>query len=161
MSKGSYLDLIDTLDQDSRTGEVLPILTYTISIAEVFMFSAITWNRHRIHYDKDRAIKEGHEGVLVQRGFIGNILCRYINEIFIDPKIEKLHWKVLNSTLAGSTLTASGIISKSIRTVDGMKLQLMLVLSNDLKVQVCQGSAEVHQSIQHDIRLFPIIPYKN
>lgn len=147
MLKGSYPLSIDSLDSASYDGESLPVLTYTISIAEVFMFSAITWNRHRIHYDKDQAIKEGHDGVLVQRGLIGNILCRYITDILFEPVIKSLNWKVLSSTLAGSTLRASGLIGRSIKTVNGMELDLTLVLSNVREELVCQASADLSLAI--------------
>lgn len=124
-------------------GESLPISTYTISIAEVFMFSAVTWNRHSIHYDKDQAIKEGHKGVLIQRGLIGNILCRYINDIFFYPDISNLHWKVIKSTSANSTLTASGLIDRSAKTSKGMEINISLKLSNDCNIPVCQASAVI------------------
>lgn len=160
MLKGNYSLPLDLLDPASSEGELLPMLTYTVSTAEVFMFSAITWNRHRIHYDKDQAIKEGHDGVLVQRGLIGNILCRYIMDIFIEPVIKKLNWKVLSSTLAGSTLTASGLIAQSTKTVIGMELNLTLLLSNGDE-KVCQASAEIHELISRPDRPFTILSYKN
>jgi hydroxyacyl-ACP dehydratase HTD2-like protein with hotdog domain len=145
MLKSSHPIPLYSLDPAScEEGASLPIFTYTISIAEVFMFSAITWNRHRIHYDKDQAIREGHDGVLVQRGLIGNILCRYIYDIFIEADISNLNWKVIKSTLADSTLTASGLIAGSAKTVNGVELNLTLRLSNDSNVLVCQASAVVH-----------------
>jgi hydroxyacyl-ACP dehydratase HTD2-like protein with hotdog domain len=41
---------------------------------QLFMFSAITWNRHAIHYDRQSAREEGLPDVVVQRALIGNFL---------------------------------------------------------------------------------------
>ena len=37
----------------------IPELTVCPDRAQIFMFSAVTWNRHHIHYSKDAAVSEG------------------------------------------------------------------------------------------------------
>lgn len=160
MSRGSSAESIDLIDNGTRNGDSLPIRKYTVTIAEVFMFSAITWNRHRLHYDKDQAIKEGHDGVLVQRGLIGNVLSRYIANVLMNPVIRKLHWKVLKSTLAGSTLIASGSIAGSTNTMNG-ELNLTLKLSNSCGEIVCQASAVVLETEYRTYSQASNSPYKN
>ena len=56
----------------------IPELTVCPDYVQVFMFSAITWNRHHIHYSKDAALSEGLPDVVVQRALIGNFLARLI-----------------------------------------------------------------------------------
>ena len=37
---------------DLRVGDPLPALAFEVSAAQIFMYSAIPWNRHQIHYNQ-------------------------------------------------------------------------------------------------------------
>lgn len=55
-----------TEPQTAAPGDELPELSTTVSRAQLFFFSAATYNGHRIHYDRDWATGvEGHPDVLV------------------------------------------------------------------------------------------------
>lgn len=48
-------------------GMQLPCMRRTYGNLEVFLFSAATWNAHRVHYDRQYAVeREGHSDLLVQ-----------------------------------------------------------------------------------------------
>lgn len=50
-----------------RAGAQLPRQQRTYGNLEVFLFSAATWNAHRVHYDRQYAVEtEGHTDLLVQ-----------------------------------------------------------------------------------------------
>jgi hydroxyacyl-ACP dehydratase HTD2-like protein with hotdog domain len=51
---------------------------------QLFMFSAITWNRHAIHYDRQRAREEGLPDVVVQRALIGNFFAQLLDQWLQD-----------------------------------------------------------------------------
>ncbi|GAA0710803.1 hypothetical protein Drose_24765 [Dactylosporangium roseum] len=52
--------------QTAQPGDELPVLETTVSRAQLFFFSAATYNGHRIHYDRDWATTvEGHPDILV------------------------------------------------------------------------------------------------
>ena len=88
---------------------VLPELVVVPTATQIFMFSAITWNRHRIHFDKEAAIEEGHKDVVVQRALIGNFLARLLEQWLADRgAVRELSWKVLNSALPDRRLRCQG-----------------------------------------------------
>jgi hydroxyacyl-ACP dehydratase HTD2-like protein with hotdog domain len=89
----------------------LPELAVTPDRTQVFMFSAATWNRHHIHFDKDAALAEGHAGVVVQRGLIGNFLSRLVTNWLGDRgEIRELSWKVVRSAQPNRTLLCQGAV---------------------------------------------------
>lgn len=88
---------------------------------QIFMFSAATWNRHRIHYDKDAALDEGLPDVVVQRSLIGNFFARLLTQWLGDTgDIRVLSWRVLASVVPGVTLRCAGQVL-AIETVEGVR----------------------------------------
>jgi hydroxyacyl-ACP dehydratase HTD2-like protein with hotdog domain len=100
-------------DSDDWRGLELPVpipeLVVRPDHMQVFMFSAVTWNRHRIHYDKDAALADGHPDIVVQRGLIGDFLARLLTEWLGDSgEIRQLSWRVHQSAIPGQALHCSG-----------------------------------------------------
>jgi hydroxyacyl-ACP dehydratase HTD2-like protein with hotdog domain len=80
---------------------------------QIFMFSAVTWNRHHIHYSKDAAISEGLPDIVVQRALIGNFFARLItNWVADNAELRKLTWKVTRSALPGKDIICRGKIKE-------------------------------------------------
>ena len=80
---------------------------------QLFMFSAITWNRHAIHYDRQRAREEGLPDVVVQRALIGNFFAQLLDQWLQDRgEIQRLEWKVVHSAIPGDILTCSGVVKR-------------------------------------------------
>ena len=87
----------------------IPQLVVTPDHTQIFMFSAATWNRHRIHYSKDAALAEGLPDVVVQRALIGNFFSRLLTDWLGDAgDILELSWKVSASAVPGKTLYCQG-----------------------------------------------------
>jgi hydroxyacyl-ACP dehydratase HTD2-like protein with hotdog domain len=87
----------------------LPELIVTPTHAQVFMFSAATWNRHHIHYSKDAALAEGLPDVVVQRALIGNFFARMLTDALAGVgEICELSWKMISSAVPGSALRVHG-----------------------------------------------------
>jgi hydroxyacyl-ACP dehydratase HTD2-like protein with hotdog domain len=90
----------------------LPELTVTPTHTQLFMFSAVTWNRHHIHYSKDAAMAEGLPDVVVQRALLGNFLARALTDWLGDAgELRELSWKVLSSATPGRTLRCQGEVT--------------------------------------------------
>ena len=76
----------------------LPDLVVTPSRIQIFMFSAVTWNRHLIHYSDAAAKIDGHADVVVQRGLLGNFLARQLTAWIGDAGcLRRLTWRVTSS----------------------------------------------------------------
>ncbi len=66
--------------EDVAVGDELPVATRNASRAQLHLYSAATWNPHRIHYDVDYARSEGHPDILVH----GPLQGAWITQFFTD-----------------------------------------------------------------------------
>jgi hydroxyacyl-ACP dehydratase HTD2-like protein with hotdog domain len=65
-------------------GDELPVMHKNASRAELFLYSAASFNPHRIHYDRDYAEFEGHQDILVHGPMQGAWLTQYLTD-WIGP----------------------------------------------------------------------------
>jgi hydroxyacyl-ACP dehydratase HTD2-like protein with hotdog domain len=71
----------------------MPPLIKTPSRVQLFMYSAISWNLHRIHYDKEYAASEGHQDVLVHGPLQGAFLGQYMTDWGgPEARLRKIGW---------------------------------------------------------------------
>ena len=90
-------------------GMQIPELVVRPDHAQVFMFSAVTWNRHHIHYSKDAALREGLPDIVVQRGLIGNFLARLLTDWAGDKVVlRRLAWRMVRSAVVDSEIVCRG-----------------------------------------------------
>jgi hydroxyacyl-ACP dehydratase HTD2-like protein with hotdog domain len=90
----------------------LPELEVVPDHMHVFMFSAVTWNRHHIHYSKDAAVAEGLPDVVVQRALLGDYLARALGDWAGDEgDLRELSWQVRSSTTPDARLRCQGSVT--------------------------------------------------
>ena len=69
--------------EDVSVDEDMPTMVKTPTSAQLFMYSAISWNVHRIHYDVEYARTEDHPTVLVhgplQGAFLGQFMTDWVS----------------------------------------------------------------------------------
>lgn len=122
----------------------IPELIVCPDRTQIFMFSAITWNRHHIHYSKDDAVREGLSDIVVQRGLIGNFLARLItNWIGDSAELRKLTWKVTRSTLPGKEIVCRAKIKDRINSEDEKYLICEVTASNENDELIASGEAKI------------------
>ena len=122
----------------------IPELTVCPNHTQVFMFSAVTWNRHQIHYSKDAAINEGLPDIVVQRALIGNLLARLItNWIGDSAELRKLAWKVTRSAVPGKDIVCRGKIRERIDSEDEKYLICEVTASDQNGELIASGDAKV------------------
>jgi hydroxyacyl-ACP dehydratase HTD2-like protein with hotdog domain len=128
----------------------IPELVVCPDYAQVFMFSAITWNRHHIHYNKDAAIREGLPDIVIQRGLIGNFLARLItNWIGESAELRKLAWKVTRSALPGRNIVCRGKIKEIKDAEEDKYLICEVTVSNENDELISSGEAKVVFTVNH------------
>ena len=71
-------------------GDVLPPLKHTATALQLFRYSAVTWNPHRIHFDESYARQEGHAGLALHSHLRAALALRCITE-GLGPQ-----WQVTN-----------------------------------------------------------------
>jgi hydroxyacyl-ACP dehydratase HTD2-like protein with hotdog domain len=128
----------------------IPELIVRPDRTQIFMFSAITWNRHLIHYSKDAAISEGLPDIVVQRALIGNFLARLITDWVGDSaELRRLTWKVTRSALPGRDIVCRGKIKEKIDS-DGDKCLICEVTAyNENDELIASGDATVVFTVNH------------
>ena len=73
-----------------QVGDTLPLLKHTATPFQLFRYSAVTWNPHRIHFDEPYAREEGHDGVALHSHLRAALALRCVTE-GLGPE-----WQVAN-----------------------------------------------------------------
>ena len=63
-----------------EVGDLLPPLTHTVTPFQLFRYSAVTWNPHRIHFDAQHACEEGHAGLALHSHLRAALALRAVTE---------------------------------------------------------------------------------
>ncbi|QLL08265.1 MaoC/PaaZ C-terminal domain-containing protein [Mycobacterium vicinigordonae] len=99
--------------EDIETGSEITSLTVTVTETQMFLFSAATYNGHRIHYDKVWARDvEGYDNVLVQGPLQAALLSRALTD-WIGGDGRLVRFSVQNRAIAypGQELTFGGVVT--------------------------------------------------
>lgn len=127
---------------DLAVGFELPVVVRNASRVQLFLYSAATWNPHRIHYDADYARFEGHQDVIVHGPLQGAWLSQYLTD-WAGPlgRLVNLSWQNRASALPEQDYEFHGwitainddVVSLEVReqTVDGV-----VVMPGEAKVQL-------------------------
>jgi len=99
-------------------GYEIPPLIKKPTYTQLFMFSAITWNRHLIHYNVEYARRDGLPDVAIHRALIGNYLAQLLSDwVGADGKVAKIQWNVRAVAVPGDILVSRGRVLK--KRIDG------------------------------------------
>jgi acyl dehydratase len=107
--------------EDVKVGTTVTALVKRPTTVQLFRFSAITWNAHRIHYDKGYAMSEGYPDVLVQSHLHGCFLAQAVTD-WAGPRARLLGFRWQNRGIAvpGDVLTCTGSVVKTeVRNANG------------------------------------------
>lgn len=120
-----------------RVGDELPALTKEPTAVQLFRYSAITWNAHRIHYDKDYAATEGYPDVLVQSHLHGAFLTQLCTDwMGTGGRLRELELSVRRFAVPGQRLTCAGRIT-DLRTEDGRGVVTIELAETNPDGEVC------------------------
>jgi hydroxyacyl-ACP dehydratase HTD2-like protein with hotdog domain len=123
-----------------EVGDAIPELSRSPTTVQLFEFSAVTWNAHRIHYDAAYARTEGYADVLVQSHLHACFLSQAVRQGVVDrPRLERLGWQNRRTAVAGDELTISGRVA----AVDGGRVELELEERNQRGELCVKGWATV------------------
>jgi len=108
--------------EDISVGDDLPDTVKVPTRAQLFMYSAITWNIHRIHYDDAYAKTEGHPMVLVHGPLQGAFFGQYMTD-WAAPggRLKKISYSNRGIALPDEPYIIKGEVTGK-RIEDGMHL---------------------------------------
>ncbi len=121
--------------EDVEVGLELPPLRKTPSNTLLFLYSAITWNPQRIHFDKDFTIGEGYKDIVVHgplRGaFLSQLLTHWIGD---EGVLKKMSYANRDIAYVNEPLACKGTVTrKSIESGQGL-------VECDIWVENAQGA---------------------
>lgn len=100
--------------EDIKVGTAITALVKHPTAVQLFRFSAMTWNAHRIHYDKPYATTEGYPDVLVQSHLHGSFLAQMVTDwAGPDARLVGFRWQNRGIAIPGDVLTCTGTVVKT------------------------------------------------
>jgi len=99
-------------------GRIVGPREFTADEIDLFRFSAVTWNAHRIHYDAPRAAAEGLPGLPVQAHLHGAWFAQVARSVAgPTARLRSLSWANRAPVVAGERVEISGTVDG---TADGL-----------------------------------------
>lgn len=112
----------------------------TPSTLQLFLFSSVTRNPHRIHYDLPYAQMEGYPNLLVHGPLQWAVVASTIAEWFWGyGTLRRLSLRSVAPAYVGASLTVRGVVSEA----SGSTCRLEVWMENDSGERTTVGTAEV------------------
>ena len=123
-------------------GTELGPLRHTPTNVQLFRYSAVTWNAHRIHYDQEYADFEGHPGVLVHSHLHAALMLRMVTETLGESwEVSKVMYRMRHSSIPGTELVETARVA----SIDGDRMVLD-VSEHDSEGNLClEGTVTVER----------------
>lgn len=95
-----------------EVGDSFGPVTVRPTEVQLFRFSAVTWNAHRIHYDLPHARAEGYPGILVQSHLHGCFLAQAVLT-WGGPgsRLLRFSWQNRGIAVPGDQLACTGTVT--------------------------------------------------
>jgi len=130
--------------EDVAVGSEIPSLVKVPTTVQLFRYSAVTWNAHRIHYEREYAQREGHPDILVQAHLHGAFLTQMVTD-WLGPRgrLLAIGWSNRGRAVPGDTLRCTGRVTG--KRVEGARhlVELELVETNQRGEVCARGGATV------------------
>lgn len=130
---------------DVRPGDQLPVLRRRPTTADLFTYSAATWNKGLIHFDQDFARVRGYPQVLVHSHLHGAYLLAALTDWLGDPRlVRSMSVTVRRPAFAGDVLLCSGTVERAEQVESGFTIDVALVEHREGDGEPCAyGRAQV------------------
>ena len=124
-----------------RVGDPLPQREHTATAVSLFLYNAVIWNAHRIHYDEPYTTQvEKHPGVVIDGPLQGDWLAQVVTDwLGDDGQLVSFEYSNRRASILGETLTAGGTIT----AIDGNEVTLELAITNERGEVTTPGGAVV------------------
>ncbi|MFD5794223.1 MaoC/PaaZ C-terminal domain-containing protein [Streptomyces diastatochromogenes] len=107
-----------------QAGDMLPRLQHTATPFQLFRYSAVTWNPHRIHFDDRYAREEGHGSVVLHSHLRAALALRCVTEgLGPEWRVTKVAYRLRKPVYAPANLAYTARVTQ----VEGDSMLLELV----------------------------------
>jgi 3-methylfumaryl-CoA hydratase len=96
-----------------QVGDELPSRAHLATNVSLFLYNAVVWNAHRIHYDERYTTAvEGHPGIVIDGPLQGDWLTQVVLDwLGTDGRLLEFEYSNRRAAYLGQTLTAGGSIA--------------------------------------------------
>jgi hydroxyacyl-ACP dehydratase HTD2-like protein with hotdog domain len=123
--------------------DVLPPLKHTATALQLFRYSAVTWNPHRIHFDESYAREEGHAGLALHSHLRAALAVRCVTEgLGPDWQVTNFAYRLRKPVYAPADLAYTARVTAA----EGDSLTLELIEESPSGDLGFEGTAWVSRS---------------
>jgi hydroxyacyl-ACP dehydratase HTD2-like protein with hotdog domain len=129
--------------ENIRPGDALPEREFIVDNVELFMYNAVLWNAHRIHFDYPYATQvEAYPGLVIAGPQMGDWLSQCVTDwLGEDGDLESLEYRNRKAAYIGDVLYSGGSVS-AVDAVQG-RVSLKLFIRNQEGEEILPGGATV------------------
>jgi hydroxyacyl-ACP dehydratase HTD2-like protein with hotdog domain len=126
-----------------QVGDVLSPLRHTATAFQLFRYSAVTWNPHRIHIDESYAREEGHGGLALHSHLRAALALRCVTE-GLGPgwKVTNVSYRLRKPVYAPADLTYTARVI----AVEGASSTFELIEENPSGEVGFEGTVQVSKT---------------
>jgi hydroxyacyl-ACP dehydratase HTD2-like protein with hotdog domain len=130
--------------EDINVEDEIPAMVKQPTRSQLFMYSAISWNVHRIHYDSEYAIEEDHPTVLVhgplQGAFLGQFMTDWISS---EGTLKKIAYSNRGRAFPDEPFIMKGRVTEKRNEGEQNLVECEIWGENKVGERVAVGSATV------------------
>lgn len=129
---------------DIRVGDALPERIFKPTNVSLFLYNAVIWNAHRIHYDEPYATGvEKHPAIVIDGPLQGDWLTQAaVNWAGDEGQLVEFEYSNRKASYLGASLTSGGVVT-AIDAASG-NVTLELFIKDEDGAITSPGSAVVH-----------------
>jgi hydroxyacyl-ACP dehydratase HTD2-like protein with hotdog domain len=124
-------------------GDALPEREFKVDNVELFLYNAVLWNAHRIHFDYPYATEvEGYPGLVIAGPQMGDWLSQCVTDwLGEDGDLESLEYRNRKAAYIGDVLYSGGAVT-AVDAAQG-RVTLKLFIRNQKGEEILPGDATV------------------
>jgi hydroxyacyl-ACP dehydratase HTD2-like protein with hotdog domain len=127
-----------------QAGDELPQREFNVDNVQLFLYNAVLWNAHRIHFDHPYAKEvEGYPGLVIAGPLMGDWISQCVME-WLDGagKLVSMEYHNRQAAYIGDVLFSGGVITAVDRETGMVSVELFI--RNQQQQVIIPGVAEVH-----------------
>jgi len=127
-----------------EVGSRAPALAVTPTLVQLFLFSAVTWNAHLIHYDDAYAESEGYPAPVIHGPFQGALLGRLLTDWVGDAgTLSRLAYSHRGIAHLGDTITFRGEVVRKYEESGSRRIDVQLSVETQKGEVTTVGKATI------------------
>ncbi len=126
-----------------KAGDLLPEREFNTGNVQLFLYNAVLWNAHRIHFDLPYATEvEGYPGLVNAGPLMGDWLTQCVNDwLGDDGRLKSLEYTNRKASIIGEKLRSGGRVLSTDTESNSAELEVRII--NEADEVITPGTAIV------------------